>query len=59
MGELREFERILVKRGLKKVDRVEFPAPHCHKYNVTYDQDEQELLRYWEWKQFPLQEDDD
>jgi len=58
-GELREFERVLLKRGLQKVDSVEFPSPHSHKYNVTYDQAQQEVLRYWEWKKLPLQESDD
>jgi len=58
-GELREFERILMKRGLTKAERVEFPSPHSHKYNEAYDQDQQEVLRYWEWKKFPLQESDE
>ncbi len=58
-GELREFERVLMKRGLNKVDSVKFPSPHSHNYNAAYDQDQQEVLRYWEWKQFPLQESDD
>ncbi|HTD24543.1 MAG TPA: hypothetical protein VK738_17930 [Terriglobales bacterium] len=58
-GELREFERVLVKRGLTKVDCVEFPSPHTHKYNRAFDRSQQEVLGYWEWKQFPLQEDDD
>ena len=58
-GELREFERVLVKRGLGKADSVEFPLPHTHKYNAAYDQAQRDVLGYWEWKHFPLQEDDD
>ncbi|HTC95132.1 MAG TPA: hypothetical protein VK699_16930 [Terriglobales bacterium] len=58
-GELREFERILLKRELRKVDSVKFPSPHSHKYNAAYDQAQQDVLRYWEWKQLPLQESDD
>ena len=58
-GELQEFNRILVKRGLEKVDAVEFPSPHRHMCNAAYDQAQQEVLRYWEWKQLPLQESDD
>jgi hypothetical protein len=58
-GRLLEFERILVNRGLTKVDGVQFPCPHTHKYNHVFDPEQQEVLRYWKWKHAPLQDEDD
>jgi len=58
-GSLSVFEVLAEHRGLKKVDRVRVPAPHCHKYNEVFDQDEQHLLSYWDWKRFPLTDADD
>jgi hypothetical protein len=58
-GRLPEFGRRLVNRGLAKVNDVAFPSPHTHKYNPVFDREQQEVLRYWEWKHSPLQDDDD
>jgi hypothetical protein len=38
---------------------VRFPIPHIHNSNSEFDEDERDLLRYWEWKQFPLHDSDD
>lgn len=58
-GQLPAFEKILSQRGMEKVDKVHFPFPHIHNYNSEFDEDERDLLRCWEWKQFPLQDSDD
>lgn len=58
-GQLDAFEEILGGRGMKKVENLRFPSPHIHNYNSEFDGDEQDLLRYWEWKQFPLTDADE
>jgi hypothetical protein len=58
-GRLAEFEAVLSDRGLTKVEAVRFPSPHTHKYNASFDQDERDVLRYWNWKQSPLQDSDE
>ena len=57
-GPLKQFGRILSKRGLEK-DAVRFPVPHRHNYNPEYDEEEQRLLEHWNWRQSPLMEGDD
>jgi hypothetical protein len=58
-GQLPAFAEILSQRGMEKVNMVRFPIPHIHNYNLEFDEDERDLLRYWEWKQFPLHDSDD
>jgi len=57
-GQLPAFERVLLGRGLSKADSVSFPSPHIHRYNKEFDHDARGLLRHWQWKWFPLQDDD-
>jgi len=57
-GRLPQFERIVLRRGLSKVDDVKFPSPHTHNYNEAFDEDEEELLRYWPWLRSPLRDND-
>ena len=58
-GQFPAFEDILSRRGMEKVETVRFPIPHIHNSNSEFDEDERDLLRYWEWKQFPLHDSDD
>ncbi len=58
-GQLPAFEEILSQRGKEKVESVRFPMPHIHYYNSEFDEDERDLLCYWQWKQFPLHDSDD
>jgi hypothetical protein len=58
-GQLPAFEEVLIRREMEKVDDLRFPSPHIHNYNSEFDEDERDLLRYWKWKQFPLQDSDD
>ena len=58
-GQLGAFEDVLRHHGLKLADIVRFPDPHIHNYNPLFDNDEEALLRYWDWKYLPLQETDD
>jgi hypothetical protein len=55
-GQLPCFEKVLSKRGMEKVDEIHTPSPHIHEYNPEFDEDELDVLHYWEWKQFPLRE---
>ena len=58
-GQLSVFEDVLQRRGLKRIDSIRFPDPHIHNYNPEFDKDERQILQYWDWKHFPLQESDD
>ena len=57
-GQLPEFEQIALNCGMARADSVQFPSPHIHKFNAAFDLEQQEVLRYWEWKHTPLREDD-
>jgi hypothetical protein len=57
-GRLPEFERVVLNRGLSKVEDVKFPSPHTHHYNEAFDRDEEVLLRYWPWLHSPLRDND-
>ena len=37
----------------------QIPAPHSHCYNPEYDKDEDEIMEYFEWIKFPLEEEHD
>jgi hypothetical protein len=57
-GDLDALEQPLVNRGLRRGEVV-VPFPHHHRYNAAFDADEDQLMRHWKWKWFPLQEGDD
>jgi hypothetical protein len=57
-GSLPEFEKVLSGRGLTNVESVRFPSPHTHNYHAAFDQDEQDVLRHWDWRRSPLHESD-
>lgn len=56
-GELRQFEDILGKEGLQRGE-VSFPSPHSHYYNDEFDNEEERILKYWDWRQSPLMDND-
>lgn len=58
-GPLPEYENVLAGSGLKKAESVLFPSPHPHHYHAVFDQDERDLLGYWEWKRSPLRDSDE
>lgn len=37
----------------------QIPCPHEHRYNQEFDSSEDEIMKYFEWKKFPLQEEHD
>jgi len=57
-GDLQAFERVLVNRGLSRAESVSYPCPHVHWYNEEFDADARELLHRYQWKWFPLQDED-
>ena len=57
-GPLEQSKKILVDRGLKE-GVVRFPSPHSHNYNSQFDDQEREVLQYWEWRRTPLEDSDD
>lgn len=58
-GQLPAFEQVLRRREMEKVDEICFPSPHIHNYNAEFDEDERDLLHYWEWTQFSLRDSDE
>jgi hypothetical protein len=57
-GQLETFEAVLDGSGLQQTTEVRFPEPHVHRYNQEFDQQAADLMDYWQWKQFPLQDSD-
>jgi hypothetical protein len=57
-GRMTELEHVLSRRGLARVEKIEFPSPHTHNYHPIFDDDERDLLAYWEWEQSPLKNSD-
>ena len=57
-GPLAEFKKILHREGLSE-QPISFPAPHVHNYNQQFDEQEQEVLDYWNWRRSPLRPDDE
>ena len=38
---------------------ISIPTPHTHHYQAEFAERQRALLREWEWRWFPLQDDDD
>jgi hypothetical protein len=57
-GDLERFGVKLAAQGFRP-GPVEIPDPHSHNYHAAFDQTEDEILRYWQWKMFPLEPTDD
>ena len=49
---------LLEAKGLVK-GALRIPAPHEHRFNQEYDVAEDEIMAYFEWLPFPLQEEHD
>ena len=52
-GPLEQYEQIVRDRGFQE-QTVRFPAPHSHNYNPQYDEQEQKVLNYWDWRRSQL-----
>ncbi len=57
-GPLVQFKRILLAEGLRE-NPISFPAPHAHNYNQQFDEQEQKVLDYYDWRKSPLMPDDE
>jgi hypothetical protein len=57
-GNIEWYCQFLDARGFSRQD-VRIANPHSHLYNQEFDRCEDEILKYWNWKHFPLQEHDD
>ena len=49
---------LLKRRGFTEGDPC-IPSPHQHFYNPEFDMSEDEVMEYFNWKEFPLQEEHD
>jgi hypothetical protein len=49
---------LLKSRGFTEGD-PRIPCPHAHGYNSEFDSAEDEIMKYFEWIEFPLQEEHD
>jgi hypothetical protein len=56
-GDLDQYEAQLRESGFVS-GKVQTPNPHGHNFHPEFDDDEAELMAYWDWIWFPLQEVD-
>ena len=57
-GPLDSFKSVLIDNRLQEANEVRLPAPHIHRYNQEFDPLAADLMNFWLWKQFPLQDSD-
>jgi hypothetical protein len=57
-GPLDSFKSVLIENGLEEADEVRLPDPHVHRYNQEFDLQAADLISFWSWRQFPLQDRD-
>ncbi len=57
-GDLDRYETRLLSMGFRS-GSVDNPSPHGHNYHPEFDSAEDEVLKYWDWLEFPLEPDDD
>lgn len=47
-----------IKKKLRLVERVSIPLPHVHNYQAKYDNEENTLIRAFEWRRTSLEKED-
>jgi hypothetical protein len=57
-GRLECFKKVLEKKAIAKVLEIKIPSPHVHHYHRKYDEDADGLLKYWNWNQSALRDQD-
>ncbi|HEX5011211.1 MAG TPA: hypothetical protein VFY71_12510 [Planctomycetota bacterium] len=57
-GPLDEFERVLAERGLRS-GSIDIPVPHNVMFHDAFDDDEDAIVAEWNWRWFPLEDQDD
>ncbi|OHB76018.1 MAG: hypothetical protein A2Z25_22235 [Planctomycetes bacterium RBG_16_55_9] len=57
-GHDNEVVDFLQAKGFKEGNPT-IPSPHVHCYNQEFDEKENEIMKYFEWLEFPLQEQHD
>lgn len=57
-GDVERYTQFLDKKGFSRKD-VRIACPHSHYFNQELDSYEDEIMKYWDWKYFPLQKQDD
>jgi hypothetical protein len=57
-GPLEQYSAILQKAAYVE-EEFGLPFPHGHYYHDVNDSKVEDLLQYWDWQYFPLQEVDD
>jgi hypothetical protein len=53
-----EVVALLKARGFDEGNPI-IPSPHVHCYNQEFDTKEDDIMKYFEWIEFPLQEQHD
>jgi hypothetical protein len=56
-GDLDAYEAHLESAGFGQ-GTLDMPVPHSHHYHFQFDDAEDEVIGYWQWKKFPLQPQD-
>jgi hypothetical protein len=57
-GPLDSFESTLRNHGFVE-NSVVVPVPHSHEYHAEFDHVENQIIDHWQWKLFPLRDQDD
>jgi hypothetical protein len=57
-GDVSSYEAVLASRDFTERE-FWFPAPHCHSFPPPNVQQEEEVLSYFTWEKFPLQDGDE
>jgi hypothetical protein len=57
-GDVAWYSRFLDRSGFTR-EEVKISCPHGHHYNHEMDHFEDEIMNYWDWKWFPLQDEHD
>jgi len=45
---------VIKSHGLTKSESVNFPVPPVPNYHASYDSEQLEVMRYWEWTRSDL-----
>lgn len=58
-GFLDQFKEILRVEGLLEVSKIDIPCPHTHFFHEEFDDEQDKLLSFYDWKHSPLRDEDE
>jgi hypothetical protein len=57
-GCLDRFKEVLKAEGIVEAPEVTIPSPHSHFFHEEFDGDQDQLLSFFSWNRYPLQDED-